>query len=81
MIRDPAGVLYAVRDQFGTYRAVGTFHAWPIRIEMRRADNIGGNPAVEIRLYDGDGAPASGPSVLIDGFGHEDAEPVTRGKK
>lgn len=78
MIRDPSGILYAVRDQFGTYRAVGTFHDWPVRIEMRRADNIGGSPAVEIRIYDCDGAPASGPSLLIDGFGHEDPAPKQR---
>ncbi len=77
MMRDPKGVLYAVKDDNdNTYRGEGLFHAWPISVTINKADLIAGKAAVEVRIYDGDNAPYTTPSQLIDGFGHCDPEPV-----
>ncbi|MDE2472589.1 MAG: hypothetical protein KGL35_28640 [Bradyrhizobium sp.] len=77
----PKGILVLVRDDDGIYRGTGNFHAWPIRGAGHNLGKIGGRHAIQIDLRDMLGAPKTGPSVLIDGFGHEDADPVGRGKK
>lgn len=85
MIRDPAGTLYATRGADGGFHGTGTFHDWPIRVVLHRADDIDGKPAVSVRLYDGDAVSdtrhALGPSVLIDGFGHQDEAPPVPEKR
>lgn len=79
MIRDPSATLYAIRGKYGGFHGTGTFHDWPIRVVLHRADDIDGKPAVSVRIYDGcevsDTRHALGPSVLIDGFGHEAEAP------
>lgn len=79
MIRDPSGTLYATRGKYDTWHGTGTFHGWPIRVVLHRAADIDGKPTVSVQIYDGDEISdtrhALGPSVLIDGFGHEDQAP------
>ena len=66
-----AGLVTLAKDG-PVYRGAGTVFRWPLRFELRR----GPDERLTLAIIN-DGADI-GPSVLIDGWGHEDEAPKAR---
>ena len=78
MIEEAIGEGVAVRDEFGVYRGSIKFGGYVVRLAIGKREDIGGKPAIKIAAFPLPETPPLGPSKLIDGFGHEDAEPAVK---